>query len=589
MSYDSKKAFQNKDLSNYDFSEHHDIRGLDFSGFNLTNANFSGVVAGSKRHIKILLLIIFIVSTIIFTILLEFAGQRTGDRFIYHPTGGTSPDEYSINLWIAIFTVSMYLTSAVIIHRGVQIAFQVTFGLGVSGIFLTLGHVVIRASTRFLYFSSGEAIAIDANRVIAPTVTSAITGVALLILSLGIAIAMTSAKIVGGSKFHNIITSITFVSALFVGFFIYQSGNHPVTSLVSCLIGLLGVYLGWKISFRALKNDNAFYIVKSIAVVFSSIKGTSFKNANLSYADFSNAQLSSTDFRQTNLEHDNLNQTRWQGSTFLDYSRFGNTILDNRTVRELLRTGEGYRKDYERCNLKGAYLVDVNLEQANLTEADISNANLKGANLKGANLKKAQALGTNFYEADLTGACLEAWNINSVTQLKGSFCKYIYLLNNGQDKCPSSGVFKNDEFGKLFQKVISTVDFIFRNGVDWQAFLTSFEQVRIENQEVELEIQSIENKGDDVIVIKVNVPPDVSKEDIHSSFINHYEVELARLSAYYEAALMTKNEEISRQANNMKEIIQVLASQPRTQMNFHGPVVTAIGTLTGNQIIYPPE
>jgi len=388
----AKKEFQNKDLSNYDFSKRHDIRGLDFSGSNLTNANFSGVLAGNKRHIKIILLIVFLISTVIFTILLEFAGQRTGDRFIYRPTEGISPDEYGINLWIAIFTVSMYLTSAVIIHRGIQIAFQVTFGLGVSGIFLTLGHVFIRASTKFLYSGSGEAIAIDANRVIAPTVTSAITGVALLILSLGIAIAMTSAKIVGGNKFHNILTSTACISALFIGLFIHQSGNHPITSLVSCIIGLLGVYLGRKISFRAFKNDNAFYIIKDIAIIFSSIKGTTFKDANLSYVNFSDAQLNSTDFRQTNLEHDNMNQTCWQGSISLDYSRFGNTILENRTVRELLRTGDGHGKNYEGCNLKGAYLVDANLEQADLTEADISNANLRGVNLRGANLKKLRLL-----------------------------------------------------------------------------------------------------------------------------------------------------------------------------------------------------
>jgi len=172
--------------------------------------------------------------------------------------------------------------------------------------------------------------------------------------------------------------------------------------------------------------------------------------------------------------------------------------------------------------------------------------------------------------------------------LKGSVCKYIYLLNNEQDRCPSSGVFQNDEFGKLFQKAISTVDFIFRNGVDWQAFLISFEQVKIENQEIELEIQSIENKGD-VVVVKVSVPPDACKKEIHSSFIDHYEVELERLSANYEAVLMAKNEEIYRQANSIQEMIQVLASLPRNQMNFYAPVVSAIGTLTGTQIVCQPD
>ncbi|MEG4961575.1 MULTISPECIES: hypothetical protein [unclassified Microcoleus] len=40
--------------------------------------------------------------------------------------------------------------------------------------------------------------------------------------------------------------------------------------------------------------------------------------------------------------------------------------------------------------------------------------------------------------------------------------------------------------------------------------------LQVENEGTELTIQSIEDKGDGVIVVKVSVPPDANKQDIHN-------------------------------------------------------------------------
>ena len=69
----------------------------------------------------------------------------------------------------------------------------------------------------------------------------------------------------------------------------------------------------------------------------------------------------------------------------------------------------GQGKSYGDCNLKGTSLVEADLSDADLTEADISQATLEGAWLERANLTKTQALGTDFHQAKLTGACLESW------------------------------------------------------------------------------------------------------------------------------------------------------------------------------------
>lgn len=81
----------------------------------------------------------------------------------------------------------------------------------------------------------------------------------------------------------------------------------------------------------------------------------------------------------------------------------------------------------------------------------------------------------------MTGTCLEAWNIDSTTELSGAICKYVYLLNNQRERRPSSGEFQPGEFTKLFEEVLDTVDLIFRNRIDWKAFAYSFNQLQVEN------------------------------------------------------------------------------------------------------------
>jgi hypothetical protein len=200
-----------------------------------------------------------------------------------------------------------------------------------------------------------------------------------------------------------------------------------------------------------------------------------------------------------------------------------------------------------------------------MTWADLTCSTLRRANLKNANLTESLALNTDFTGANLTGACLEAWNIDSHTNLAEVDSQYVYLLRNEQERRPSSGDFAPGEFTKLFQEALSAVDLIFRNGVDWKAFKTAFQQVQVENEDTPIEIQSIENKGDGVVVVRVNVPPDTDKTKIHSEFNQQYELAMLALEAKYRAELQAKDSEIAihREYNtDMKEIINSLANRP---------------------------
>ena len=195
----------------------------------------------------------------------------------------------------------------------------------------------------------------------------------------------------------------------------------------------------------------------------------------------------------------------------------------------------------------------------------MSGANLEGAWLERANLTKTQALNTNFNQAHLTGACLEAWNIDSTTQLDGAICDYVYLLNNQKERRPNSGEFALGEFTKLFEEVLNTVDLIFRNGIDWKAFVLSFNAVQAQNEGTELSLQSIENKGDGVVVARLNVSQDADKEKIHSDFMQSYELALKAVEERYKAELKAKDEHIEiyrQQSSDMQAIVSLLASRP---------------------------
>ncbi|MFN7658574.1 MAG: hypothetical protein ACK5P3_10615, partial [Dolichospermum sp.] len=125
-----------------------------------------------------------------------------------------------------------------------------------------------------------------------------------------------------------------------------------------------------------------------------------------------------------------------------------------------------------------------------------------------------------------------------------------------RERRPSSGEFQPGEFTKLFEEVLNTVDLIFRDGINWQAFVNTFKKVQVENQDTELVIQSIENKGDGVVVVKVAVPENANKEKIHSDFTENYQLALAAVEEKYKSLLQAKDERIEDHKQQIKDIKQ---------------------------------
>lgn len=132
---------------------------------------------------------------------------------------------------------------------------------------------------------------------------------------------------------------------------------------------------------------------------------------------------------------------------------------------------------------------------------------------------------------------------------------------------------------------------------DWEAFVYSFKKIQVQNEGEELEIQSIENKGDGVVVVRVGVLPKTDKEKIHASFMQNYEFMHNLLIAQYEARIQEKDKEINRlvylfnQTNERLIEVSKLMKDPKLQQTFNitGPITGFAGNVEGDQHNYAPE
>ena len=165
------------------------------------------------------------------------------------------------------------------------------------------------------------------------------------------------------------------------------------------------------------------------------------------------------------------------------------------------------------------------------------------------------------------------------------------MKSGQQERRPSdhSKNFQPGEFAKLVGKSLNTVDLIFKKGVDWKAVAYSLKNTQVLNEDTPLAIQSIENKGDGVVLIKVNVPQNADKGKIEGDFWQGYEFANKTLKEQYEARLLDKDREINRLftiVTKKEEVQKLMAEQPKNKQIFKGNVYGVAGNVEGNQNIY---
>lgn len=238
----------------------------------------------------------------------------------------------------------------------------------------------------------------------------------------------------------------------------------------------------------------------------------------------------------------------------------GDSVLTNAAVLDLLTSRNGYKKSYVDANLRGANLNGVNLNAANLKWADLSGATLQQANLRDANLREVLAIDTDFTQAYLTGACLEAWNIDHTTKLDQVDCQYVFLLEHpnelgNRERRPHDPdeVFKPGDFEKLYRKMINVVQVLFRNGMNSTAFAAAFQELMAEHPDISYDsIQAVERKGEDALVT-LEVSETADKAEISRSLQAAYADKVRQLEA--------RVEQLQLHAADLKEVALAQTAQ----------------------------
>ena len=274
----------------------------------------------------------------------------------------------------------------------------------------------------------------------------------------------------------------------------------------------------------------------------SNLSEANLSEANLSEADLSRAHLRRSDLRGTDLTRVNLSETDLSGTdlrganfnrsdfvgTDLRGANLSGTDLSGTDLKGANLSGADLSgTDLREFDLRGVDLRGANLSGADLTRADLSGVNLRRADLSNVTLLGTQVLATNFRDSTFTGACLKDWNTNRFTCLETAQADFIYLGIDGSDsfseRRPHSGNFKSGEFAALFQQALNTLDLIFVDGIDWQSFFASFQELRQQHGDADLNIQAIEKKSGGSFVVKLEVNEQADKAALQQSWEGIYE------------------------------------------------------------------
>jgi uncharacterized protein YjbI with pentapeptide repeats len=342
----------------------------------------------------------------------------------------------------------------------------------------------------------------------------------------------------------------------------------PYFGVIKLLAGLLIGFLTVKLSFFVTDVNGQprknFEFLRTLAINFSTLGGTSFYNLDLSGIDFTGANLANTDLRAQKFY-----RTRLKNVKGLDRARVDNRYfnLDNPEVQALLTRGSCQEKNFIGINLQGAYLQDADMRGFNLTDANLTGADLRAADLRGSTLVRTQLAGADlqkadlrecvlidanlteadfrkadlrrstlvraqvaradFTEADLTGICIEDWSVSSKTRFTNVRCDFIYRrYQDGQptDRYPAvERNFEANEFASLFQQPENIVELVFKGKFDYSALSLAFYKLQTETPELELELQGIEQR-EKLWVVKVKSNGNLTEKLIEERLSSVYQV-----------------------------------------------------------------
>ncbi|MBW4449176.1 MAG: pentapeptide repeat-containing protein [Spirirestis rafaelensis WJT71-NPBG6] len=495
------RSFIGQNLEGANFSGA-DIRGADFSNAILKDADFKGAEAGVNQSLHFKLFMSNGLQSALVGFLPFFTSVSLVNIF------KTTYFENTITVIVCLFVQAIFMI--ITVYKGLTVSFGTIVIVGA----LT-GALSINATHSLdVAFSVTSAFVIP----YAFGITLAV-GVAYHFVFIYALFGIENSRNIKIMRFIRIMSLITAGGSAFS----ISKGSAFMagsTSVFVLIIILLGEYIGR----RSLAGDEKDEWLRSLAIASCAIKGTNFYGADLTNSDFTQALLQNTNFKNAI-----LTRTRFHHARMLDCIRPGKSYLKKAYVRELLVTGEGHDKNFDRQDLRGINLQAANLVDTSFIGADLSEANLQDADLSRANLKQTQLDGTDFTGATLTGAYLEDWNITSNTKFDGVRCEYVYMRsptkeNPDPHRKPDNReeVFADGEFGDFIKPIFDTLDLYHNQGVDPRAIAISFKQLAENNPDAELEIVAMEKRGQDKFLLCAKTAATAGKSELSAEYFDTY-------------------------------------------------------------------
>lgn len=246
------------------------------------------------------------------------------------------------------------------------------------------------------------------------------------------------------------------------------------------------------------------------------------------------------------------------------------------------------------ANLRNANLIRADFYEANLRDTDLRDTDLSQANLRDSNLRASQVLGASFKQADLTGACIEDWQLGTSTRLQQVRCEYIFRQYDpdthqflGRLPVNPDTNFTSEEFEqwiKVRLAALDTIDITFTEGIDWRSLFTSLQRVRQQYSNSHISMQSVgESEGIYVVRLKVETEETGEalkqlKAKIETQTKNFYQRQLTEAQGEIKA--------LERSLDKALEKLAMASGDNSTNMNFYGPTGNVSGTNYGSMTTY---
>jgi uncharacterized protein YjbI with pentapeptide repeats len=548
--------FRGKNLAASDFS-YADIRGANFSNAILFNANFRNAKAGLPIFRAIGLVALSLILSLFAGLISAYAGAFIGDLL----SGNADiPSFFGI---ISLITLAIFLI--------------IIFWQGLGGILATLAEIVAACLIAALALLPENPVGLYLGAV---WTTLALAGAIAGVANMAVAIAIVKVMALPGTvAITGLIAAIGAVLGALLGV-----RSEVSAYLTSEVIGFLAIALGIYVGSQAITGDKKYSLIRLLAISIVAQGGTSFRGANLTDADFTQATLKTVDFRKAN-----LTRTCWFQAQKLDQARLESTYLEDPKVRELVVKKDGRDQKFDHLNLRKLNLQDADLQDASFIGTDLSEATLQNANLSGAKLVQAQLYQANFNEACLTGAYIQNWGISTDTKLEGIKCDYIYMqLPTKEDPDPCrkpdnrQEIFQAGDFADFITPIIKTLDLYQTQNVDPRRIASKFKtldlfhyegidpsaaaiavtQLAENHPEAELEIFSLEGRGQDKIRLQAKVSGDANRSELYHEYFQKY-TEIQSLPYSDIQALLVGISEKDVQIRTLRKLLENAIHQPK--------------------------